>query len=92
MVFCDNFFHGLSRENFTSLERASSKRKKYSFTCPLDQGAIAPSLMDRLSSGTTNSASTSNFVPIPEHSGQAPNGELKENERGSNSSNDRLQS
>ena len=38
------------------------------------------------------SSSTSNFVPIPEHSGQAPNGELNENERGSNSSNERLQS
>ena len=31
-------------------------------------------------------------MPIPVHSGQAPNGELKENERGSNSSNERLQS
>ena len=35
-----------------------------------------------------NSSSTSSFVPIPVHSGQAPNGELKENERGSNSSKD----
>ena len=38
------------------------------------------------------SSSTSSFVPIPVHSGHAPNGELKENERGSNSSNERLQS
>ena len=39
-----------------------------------------------------SSSSTSNFVPIPVHSGQAPKGELKEKERGSNSSKERLQS
>ena len=44
------------------------------------------------SSGIISSSSTSNFVPIPVHSGHAPNGELKENERGSSSSNERLQS
>ena len=39
-----------------------------------------------------NSLSTSSLVPIPEHSGQAPKGELNENERGSSSSKDKLQS
>ena len=39
-----------------------------------------------------NSSSTSSFVPIPEHSAHAPNGELKENDRGSNSSNESSQS
>ena len=39
-----------------------------------------------------SSSSTSSFVPIPAHSGHAPNGELKENDRGSNSSKDKLQS
>ena len=35
-----------------------------------------------------SSLSTSSFVPIPEQSAHAPNGELKENDRGSNSSNE----
>ena len=48
--------------------------------------------MEIESSGIMSSSSTSSFVPIPVHSGHAPNGELNENERGSNSSNERLQS
>ena len=44
------------------------------------------------SSGITSSSSTSNFVPIPVHSGHAPKGELKEKERGSNSSKESSQS
>ena len=54
---------------------------------PLDQGAIAPSLIVRLGSGITSSSSTSSWVPRPVHSGHAPNGELNENDRGSSSSN-----
>ena len=38
------------------------------------------------------SSSTSFLVPMPEHSAHAPNGELKEKERGSNSSKDSSQS
>ena len=38
------------------------------------------------------SRSTSFLVPIPEHSAQAPKGELNENERGSNSSKESSQS
>ncbi len=49
---------------------------------PWAHGAMAPSASDRSSSGTTSSGSTSSSVPMPVHSGQAPNGELKENERG----------
>ena len=33
----------------------------------------------------TKSISTSNFIPNPSHSGQAPKGALNENRRGSNS-------
>ena len=50
------------------------------------QGAITPSYIEIESSGISNSSSTSSFVPIPVHSVHAPNGELKENDRGSNSS------
>ena len=53
---------------------------------------MAPSAMLIESSGITKSISTSSLVPIPEQSGQAPNGELNENDLGSSSSNERLQS
>ena len=49
-------------------------------------GWIAPSSSVSLGSGTTSSGSTSIRVPRPWHSGQAPNGELNENDRGSSSS------
>ena len=48
--------------------------------------ARAPSASDRVSSGTTSSGSTSNRVPRPRHTGQAPYGELKEKFRGAGSS------
>ena len=47
---------------------------------------MAPSARLFSSSGTTSSGSTSIRVPSPEHSGQAPQGPLKENCRGSSSS------
>ena len=47
---------------------------------------MAPSSIDFEASGTTSSGSTSMRVPRPWHSGQAPNGALNENERGSSSS------
>ena len=75
-----------------SSARPTRRRLKYSAECPPDHGAIAPSLSESESSGTTNSSSTSSLVPIPVQSGQAPNGELKENERGSISSKDNPQS
>ena len=50
---------------------------------------MAPSSRDLSSSGTISSGSTSMRVPMPEQSGQAPKGELKEKERGSSSSKDR---
>src|SRR6476469_7614389 len=49
---------------------------------PCAHGAMAPSASDRSSSGTTSSGSTSSSVPMPVHSGHAPNGELKEKDRG----------
>ena len=48
----------------------------------------APSLMDRVGSGTTRSASTSSRVPSPSQVGHAPYGELNEKFRGASSSND----
>src|SRR3954447_435217 len=57
--------------------------------CPPLHGAIAPSASDLDSSGTMSSGSTSSLVPSPVQFGQAPHGELNENERGSSSSNDR---
>src|ERR1700745_2769929 len=57
--------------------------------CPPLHGVIAPSARDLDSSGTISSGSTSSLVPSPVHSGQAPHGELNENERGSSSSKDR---
>src|SRR6201994_67117 len=57
--------------------------------CPPLHGAIAPCSSDLVSSGTISSGSTSSLVPSPVQSGQAPQGELNENERGSSSSNDR---
>ncbi|CAB4887940.1 unannotated protein [freshwater metagenome] len=65
---------------------------KYSDDCPPAQGAIAPSSIEIESSGMISSSSTSSLVPMPEHSAQAPNGELNENDRGSSSSKDKLQS
>ena len=47
-----------------------------------------PSLMDRVGSGTTRSASTSSRVPSPSQVGHAPYGELNEKFRGASSSND----
>ena len=47
---------------------------------------MAPSPRVALGSGITSSGSTSMRVPRPWHSGQAPNGELNENDRGSRSS------
>src|SRR6516164_9284685 len=57
--------------------------------CPPLHGAIAPSASDLDWSGTISSGSTSSLVPSPVQSGQAPQGELNENERGSSSSKDR---
>ena len=92
LAFAESFFQGLSIENFNSEASASRSRKKYSEDCPPDHGAIAPSLIEMESSGMIKSSSTSSFVPIPEHSAHAPKGELNENERGSSSSKERLQS
>ena len=59
---------------------------KKSATWAPDQGPMAPSPRVAPGSGTTSSGSTSIRVPSPWHSGQAPNGELNENDRGSSSS------
>ncbi len=49
-------------------------------------GAMAPSGIDLVRSGMTRSTANSRRIPRPVQSGQAPWGELKENERGSSSS------
>ena len=50
------------------------------------QGAMAPSGMERERSGMMRSTENSRRMPRPVQSGQAPCGELNENERGSSSS------
>ena len=52
----------------------------------LFHGTSAPALMLRPLSGITRSGSITSWVPRPVQVGQAPWGELKENERGSRSS------
>ena len=69
-----------------SAVNARSTRAKYSDICPELHTLIAPSSSESDSSGTMSSGSTSILVPSPEQSGQAPKGELNENDRGSNSS------
>src|SRR3712207_5421305 len=64
-------------------------RWKYSLLIDPAHGATAPSPRLFSGSGMTSSGSTSLRVPMPVHSGQAPKGELKENDRGSRASNDR---
>ncbi len=54
----------------------------------LAHGATAPCARLFSGSGMTRSGSTSLRVPMPVHSGQAPNGELNENDRGSSASKD----
>ncbi len=53
---------------------------------PCAHGWMAPSARLRSSSGTSSSGSTSSSVPMPVHSGHAPNGELNEKDRGWTSS------
>src|SRR5262245_55628563 len=82
-----SFRHGASTENPYSLATEPSSRSKYWLRNPA-HGASAPSEMDRSSSGTTSSGSTSKFVPSPSQRSQAPYGELNEKFRGASSSND----
>ena len=56
--------------------------------CPPLHGPIAPSASVLAGSATTSSGSTSIRMPRPVQSGQAPHGELNENDRGSSSSKD----
>ncbi len=79
--------HGASIEKDISWASAVRTLWKYS-DAPLvaAQGATAPWARERSSSGTISSGSTSSSVPIPVHFGQAPNGLLKEKDRGSISS------
>ena len=87
MARCGSECHGASTENLRSLASAPMTRWKYSADpLPWAHGAMAPCVMDRSSSGTSSSGSTSSSVPRPVHLGQAPNGELNEKERGSTSS------
>src|SRR5712691_1196764 len=77
-------FHGVLRSNlYPRASVGSTTLRRYPLGSP--QGSITPSRIDKLGSPSTRSAFTSRRVPSPEHSGQAPNGELKENCRGSSS-------
>src|SRR5436309_3654579 len=61
---------------------ASISLMKYSLTWPPLHTSIAPSARVLSGSDTTSSGSTSIRVPRPVQSGQAPQGELNENDRG----------
>src|SRR2546427_4651519 len=75
---------GVLRSNLKARARLGRiTLRRYPLGSP--QGRITPSRIVRLASPRTRSALTSRFVPRPEHSGQAPNGELNENCRGSSS-------
>src|ERR1041384_7473271 len=80
-------FHGASRSNLNALASVGSTTlRRYPAGSP--HGRITPSRIERRGSPRTRSAFTSRRVPSPEHSGHAPNGELKENCRGSSSVSD----
>src|SRR5262252_2631749 len=82
-----SFRHGVSTEKPYSFATAPSRRSKYWLRNPA-HGVSAPSEIERSSSGTTSSGSTSKLVPSPSQRSQAPYGELNEKLRGASSSND----
>src|SRR6266516_2595035 len=77
--------HGVDVDAPWESATASSSRAQYPIRGP-DHGAMAPSSIDRSSSGMTSSGSISRRVPRPSHVGQAPYGELNEKFRGASSS------
>src|SRR4051795_12599149 len=79
------FFHGVDVLKPYVSPSAVNTRWKYSPRAP-DQGAMAPSSIDRSGLGTTSSGSTSYLVPSPAQVAHAPYGELNEKFRGASSS------
>jgi hypothetical protein len=82
-----SFLQGVRVEKPLVAATASSTRSQYSIR-PLDQGASAPSSIDRSGSGTTSAGSTSSRTPRPSQVWHAPYGELNEKFRGCSSSKD----
>src|SRR4051812_8219824 len=78
---------GALRSNLNALASVGSTTlRRYPLGSP--QGRMTPSRIEMLGSPSTRSAFTSRRVPSPWQSGQTPNGELKENCRGSSSGSD----
>src|SRR5580698_5048939 len=76
-----NFSNGVSRLNPWAYAASSSVRFNIA---ELEPGPRPPSKTGRVQSTITRAGSKSYFEPKPLQAGQAPYGELKLNERGSN--------
>src|SRR6185437_4290366 len=79
-TFLDSFSNGVPRSKPNAVAAMRSVRCK---NVEPDPGPSAPSNSGLLQSTMTFAGSKSYFDPSPWHSGQAPYGELKLNERGS---------
>src|SRR3989338_2319648 len=82
----DNWFHETFSENLKCRAKDASCWPRQPVKEPNPGSAIAPFRIDTVLSGITRSGSNYCLYPIPWHSSQAPNGELKLNIRGCNSS------
>src|SRR5580693_116127 len=78
---CGNFSNGVSR--LKPFAYAASSIVRFNIA-ELEPGPRPPSKRGRVQSTTTRAGSKSYFDPRPLQAGQAPYGELKLNERGSN--------
>src|SRR3954470_18357914 len=92
MAFCaraGSRSHGVLTLKPNSSPSAASTPPKYPRPGAPDHGATAPLASVFVGSGTMSSGSASSLVPRPVQVGQAPYGELNENDLGSSSSIDR---
>src|SRR5699024_5551967 len=87
LAVLDSSLNGVSMEKPTSSASPDTKRCQYSrVRLPISHGEIAPSASVRSGSGMISSSSTCSCEPIPVQVVHAPNGLLKEKDRGSISS------
>src|SRR5699024_5824074 len=83
----DRSLYGVSIENPTSSASPETRRCQYSLVrLPISRGELAAAASVRSGSGMISSSSTCSCDPIPVQVEHAPNGLLKENDRGSISS------
>src|SRR6185312_13888236 len=85
--FSASLFHGLSRSILNDLASALTMLvvQPESFATESPHTATAPSLIERVSSGTTSAGSAWSFSPRPLQSTHMPSGELNENDCGDSS-------